>query len=257
MKKIKALILDMDGVLWRQSEPIGDLPSIFRTIHAKGLDYCLATNNATLTVEGFVEKLADMGVEVEPSQVITSSQSAALYLKSLFPDGGRVFIIGEKGLQCALLEQGFVHADQDVLAVAAAMDRQLSYQKLAEATRLIRGGALFIGTNPDRTYPTPNGLLPGAGAILAALQAATDVEPLIIGKPAPEMYRIALQRMKTTAEETLVVGDRLETDIAGAQKLGCQTGVVLSGVSSLSQIEDWVPAVDIIETDLTALLARI
>lgn len=257
MKQIKALILDMDGVLWRQSEPIGDLPAIFSTIRSKGLLFSLATNNATLEVDGFIEKLAGLGVEVQPSQVVTSSLSAASYLKNRFPNGGQVFIIGEKGLRSALHAQGFEHAEQEVLAVIAAMDRQFSYKKLAAATQHIRHGAIFIGTNPDRTYPTPYGLLPGAGAILASIQAATDVEPVIIGKPAPEMYRTAMRRMNTLPEETLVIGDRLETDIAGAQKLGCPTGVVLSGVSTQTQVEHWEPAVDMIAADLTALLNQL
>jgi 4-nitrophenyl phosphatase len=142
--------------------------------------------------------------------------------------------------------------------VVAGLDRTLTYDKLTQAALLIREGSLFIGTNPDRTYPMPGGrLVPGAGAVLAALEAATDVAPVIIGKPAPEMYQVAMERLGTLAGETLVVGDRLETDIAGAQALGCQTALVLSGVTTQAAALAWEPAPDWIEANLTELLDRL
>jgi 4-nitrophenyl phosphatase len=255
--KIKALILDMDGVLWRGDQPIGDLPAVFDLIRRKSLLFTLATNNATMSIEQFVSKVANYGVHLQSFQVINSSEATAYYMKKRFPGGGAVFVIGEGGLIGALAEAGFYLAEKDVLAVVAAMDRNLSYEKLARATLLIRAGTLFIGTNPDRTYPTPQGLVPGAGAILAALQAATDVEPLIIGKPQPEMYRLAMERMHVLPEETLVVGDRLETDIIGAQQLGCKTGLVLSGVTSADAASAWDPKPDFIEPDLTSLVEKL
>jgi 4-nitrophenyl phosphatase len=137
------------------------------------------------------------------------------------------------------------------------MDRTLTYEKLTRATLLIRSGAQFIGSNPDRTFPTPEGLAPGAGAILAALEAATDQQPLILGKPAPELYRIAMRRMNVGPENTLVVGDRLGTDVIGAQQLGCRTGLVLSGVTTLEAAREWDPAPDWIAKDLSDLLEKI
>ena len=178
-----------------------------------------------------------MGATIEPERLITSAECAAQYLKMRYPDGGSVFILGEKGLRDALLSKGFHHAEHDVLAVAAGMDREIDYKKLARASQLIRQGAAFIGTNSDRTFPTPEGLVPGAGAILAALQAASGTDPIIVGKPAPEMYVLAMERMQARPDETLVIGDRLETDIAGAQEIGCMTCVVLSGVSSRAEAE--------------------
>ena len=149
----------------------------------------------------------------------------------------------------------------ELTAVSDAIPANLErYQQLATFGRseeLIRSGLEFIGTNPDRTYPTPGGLIPGAGAILAAVEAATDICPTIMGKPSPEMYRVAMERLETRPEETLVVGDRLETDIAGGQQLGCKTGLVLSGVTSLQAAHSWIPAPDWIEQDLTALLDRL
>ncbi len=156
---------------------------------------------------------------------------AAHYLQRRYPTGGPVFAVGETGMIDTLAKFGFYQDNQDVLAVVAGLDRQVTYDKLARATILIRSGAMFIGTNADRTLPMPEGLLPGAGAILAALETATDVQPVVVGKPEPEIYLFALERLKTSPAETLIVGDRLDTDITGAQKIGCHTALLLSGVS--------------------------
>jgi 4-nitrophenyl phosphatase len=255
-KSIKAIILDMDGVLWRDNEPIGELPEIFAEIDTRGWQVALATNNATRTINQYVEKLVNFGVEIQANQIINSAQTVAIYLKKLFPQGGNVYCVGESALSNTLLEEGFNISTENVIAVVVAMDRQLTYEKLVQATLLIRSGAKFIATNPDRTFPTPAGLIPGTGATLAALEAASEVEPVVVGKPAPEMYRIAMQRMGTLPVNTLVVGDRLETDIAGAQEIGCLSALVLSGVTSLQRAKAWKPALDWLATDLTSLLAQ-
>lgn len=253
---VKALILDMDGVLWIGDQPLGDLPAIFNTIKNRGLKVVLATNNATRSVDQYLQKLSGYGVKLDSWQVINSAVATAHYLHQRYPRGGPVFVVGENGLQQTLQERGFYHAEtsNEVLAVVASMDRTLSYDKLSKATLLIRAGAEFIGTNPDRTFPDTRGIVPGAGSILALLEAASEVKPTIIGKPAPEMYRNALQRLRTPPQETLVVGDRLETDIAGAQTLGCRSALVLSGVTSELDAHRWEPAPDIIASDLTGLL---
>ena len=254
LQNIRGLILDMDGVLWRDTQPIGNLPEIFDRIKLFNLRVILATNNATRTVASYLEKLSGFGVHLDPWQIITSSQATASYMKTQSPQGGNIFVVGETGLEQALHEQGFTTGDGSAIAVVAGMDRQLTYEKLAKATLLIRAGAAFIGTNPDRSFPTPAGLVPGAGAILAALEAATDVPPLIIGKPGPIMYQQALERLGTSPEDTLAVGDRLETDILGGQRTRCKTAVVLSGVSTLEQAHAWGPVPDLIKPDLTTVL---
>ena len=255
--KIQGLILDMDGVIWRDREPIGNLPVIFKEIGRRGLRVTLATNNATQTPEKFLEKLAGFGVQLEPWQFVTSAQATAEFLAHKHPAGGPVYIIGEQGLVDSLSKYGFFQDDTAPLAVIAGMDRQLTYKKLAQAGLLIRSGVFFIGTNPDRTLPTPEGLIPGAGSILAALEAATDVRPHLIGKPAPEMYRVALQRLGTLPEETLVVGDRVETDIAGAQELGCRTALVLTGATSRDAAVLWQPKPDFICEDLAQVIHQL
>ena len=251
---IRGLILDMDGVLWRDNQPIGDLPGIFAQIEGRGWGVVLATNNATRSIAQYLDKLRGFGVELRPEQVINSAQAAAHYLSQQHPQGGPVYLIGEDGLTQALEEKGFYFSDRDPLAVVVGMDRQFTYKKMTDGTRLIRAGVPFIGTNPDRTFPTPEGLIPGTGSILAAIEAASYTKPVIVGKPAPEMYRVALERMVIEPSQCLVVGDRLETDIAGAQQIGCLTGLVLSGVTSPDAAKSWMPSPNWICQDLTNLL---
>lgn len=255
-RKIKALILDMDGVLWRGDEAIGNLPEIFHTIEKRGWQVMLATNNATRSAVQFLKKLAGYGVTLEDWQVINSPVVTALYLEKLFPGGGPVYILGEEGVHSALNEKGFFHAEEDVLAVVVGLDRQLSYDKLSRATLHIRSGKPFIGTNPDKTYPMPEGLVPGAGAVIAVVETASDTKATIMGKPMPEMYCACLERMRVNAEDVLVVGDRLETDIAAGQSLGCRTALVLSGVTTLEMAEEWQPKPDWIGSDLTTLVSE-
>jgi 4-nitrophenyl phosphatase len=252
-KAIRALILDMDGVLWRGDQPIGDLQGTFERIAALEWRVIFATNNASRTIPQYIELLAAFGVKAEPWQVISSSIAAVEYLFDRFPSGGPVYIIGEQGVIEACNAQGFYPADDGALAVIVGIDRKLTYEKLKTATLLIRAGVPFIGTNPDRTFPTPQGLVPGAGSILAAIEAATSVSPIIVGKPEPAMYRIALQRLHLPPQVVLVVGDRPETDIAGAQLIGCKTALVLSGVTNARQAHEWLPAPDLIMKDLETL----
>jgi len=262
LSNIKALILDMDGVLWRDDTPIGDLPAIFARMRERGLKVTLATNNATRTVDEYLDKFSGFGVTLEPWQIVSSATAAADLLGKRFPNRGAVFIVGENGLQRALEECGFSPItdpeDETVpVAVIGGFDRDVTYAKLRRATLHIRTSVPFYGTNPDKTFPTPVGLIPGAGAILAAIEAATDVKPIIIGKPLPTMMYTALEKLGTGPEETLVVGDRLETDIAAGQAAGCRTALVLSGVSSREQAESWQPAPDMIVEDLTTLVVLI
>lgn len=251
---IKALILDMDGVLWRQSQPIGDLPYIFNQISKKGWKVALVTNNATLTVQQYLEKLKEFGIELQAHQIINSPQAVSHYMVKNYPKNSKVFIIGEDGLREEITKRGYQIAEKDVAAVIVGMDRQLTYEKLCRATINLRAGAAFIATNGDRTFPTPEGLVPGVGAILALLETASDKKPIILGKPEPLLYEIAITHMHTEPKETLVVGDRLETDILGAQKIGLPCAVVLSGVSSISDIEKWQPNPDYIFKDLQELV---
>ena len=199
------------------------------------------------------KKWHHFGVNLNKEQVVNSSMALAHLLLKKFPQGGPVYIIGENGLKTALAEAGFFHSEEKVIAVIGSMDRTIDFWKLKRATLLIRAGIPFYFTNPDRTFPTPEGLIPGAGAILAALEAATDVKAIIAGKPAPALFDLALERLGTLPEHTLAVGDRLETDILGGQNVGCKTAAVLSGVLTEAEALAWTPKIDIIVPELADL----
>jgi 4-nitrophenyl phosphatase len=257
---VRGLILDMDGVLWKDMSPIGNLAAIFQRITAQELKVVIATNNATSTVSEYLDKFLHFGVVLEPWQIVTSAMASAHALNKAFPKKGPVYIVGENGLVSELRDNGFTPIsdpdnDSQVVAVIAGIDRSLSYQKLSRATIHIRAGTPFYGTNPDASFPTPMGLVPGAGSIIAALRTASGVEPIMIGKPAPFMFELSAERMGLNNKEILIVGDRLETDIAGGQALGARTALVLSGVSTSQQACNWKPAPDLIAKDLTELIS--
>jgi len=254
---IKGLIIDMDGVLWHDSEPVGDLPKIFLKIDLLGLKSILATNNASRTVEEYQQKLADFRVELEDWQIINSAQAVGIYLSEHYPTGSNVYVVGQPSLKKTIESYGIKvvnENDEEVQAVVASMDFGLSYDKLKHAALLIRSGCDFIGTNPDATYPAPEGLLPGSGTVVGALEIASGKKARIIGKPQPLLYQMALNRLKLAPDETLAIGDRLETDVVGAQAAGIYTALVLSGVSTLEQAQQFTPPPDIIVQDLTALI---
>jgi 4-nitrophenyl phosphatase len=255
---IKALILDMDGVIWKADAPIGDLPSIFKRIRERGLKFVFATNNGTKTPQEYQKKLAELGVEIDPAQMVTSAMGVAFILAKKFPSDTKVFMIGEEGIRVALQEKGFEilsleNASQAQMFVMG-IDRKINFEKFTEATLLVRAGIPFYATNTDKTFPTPRGEIPGAGAWISVITTATGVEPIVAGKPFPYLMELSLEKLGTSREETLVVGDRLETDIAAGQGMGCPTALVLSGVSKRSQADTWNPGIDIITDDLASLV---
>ncbi len=252
--EIKALILDMDGVLWRGDQPIGDLNKIIGRIEELGLKYILSTNNSTKTPEQYQKKLAALGATVSAAHIITSSMALASMLKTSFPGGGNIFIIGESGLLKAMQQQEFITSEKGVIAVVAGLDRHITYEKLQKATILIRSGIPFFGTNPDKTFPTPQGLVPGAGAILSLLETATGVSPIIAGKPHRYMFDLALSLMQVEAQQAMSIGDRLETDILGGSRIGCKTALVLSGVTNSTDLLQATIHPDIVVKTLSDLL---
>jgi len=254
---IKGMIIDMDGVLWRDTETLVDMGKVFEQIEAKGINYMLATNNATKTIAQYIEKIAGFGFNISPSKIITSAIATAEYLSTLEIKSRKVYPIGEKGLFSALEDKGFIFDIQGAEAVVVGLDREFNYRRLLNATLLIRRGVRLVGTNPDLTYPIPEGLAPGAGSLIRAIEAAGGVQAEIIGKPGVRMFEQALDRLQTIPENTLVVGDRLETDIQGGQAAGCKTAVVLSGVATAAEAEAWQPDVDLIADDFQALVDRL
>jgi len=252
LEAVENLIVDMDGVLWRGDQPLPGLERFFQTVRRLGVRFVLATNNASKSGDEYVAKLKRFGVQVTLDEILTSPQATAAYLAQHAPQA-RVFVIGEPGLAAELCARGLdVVNDAPARAthVVVGWDRTLTYDKLAEACLLIRRGATFIGTNPDVTYPSERGIVPGNGATLAALRASTGVEPIIIGKPQPEMMLQAMARMGGTPENTAVVGDRLDTDILGGHNAGLTTILVLTGVTSLEEAHDGAIRPDYVFQDI-------
>lgn len=242
LDRIRGFILDLDGVVYRGNEAIPGSAEFLQYLEDQGLPFALVTNNATRSPADHVRRLDQMGVSVREDQVLTSATATASYLKDLYPTRTRVFAIGESGLRDALLQSGFQVAETEVRAVVVGMDRQLTYEKLSAATLLIRAGARFVGTNPDLTFPSEQGLVPGAGAILAAIEAATGQSPTVIGKPQPILFRLALARIGVKADRVAVVGDRLETDVVGGKAAGLTTILVLTGAARKEDLADAIPA---------------
>jgi 4-nitrophenyl phosphatase len=230
---IDGVILDMDGVLWRGDIPLPGLAEFFEFMRSRGLPFMLATNNSRRSPQEYVGKLQKWGVpKIDSAQVVTSGTATVDYLEQHFPPNSSTFVIGGDGLRDILAKSGFSLAENDAEIVVVGIDFNLTYEKLRIATLLIRGGAAFIGTNPDVTFPTPDGLAPGAGSILALLEAATDANPTVIGKPERAMFETALQRMGAMANRTLMIGDRLGTDIMGGNNAGLKTALVMTGVTT-------------------------
>jgi 4-nitrophenyl phosphatase len=255
---IKALILDMDGVVWKADAPIGNLPEIFSRIRERGLKFVFATNNGTRTPEEYRQKLSKLGVEVDSAQVVTSALAVAHMLSQKYPKGTKIFMIGGPGVREALEAKEFellsTENAREAEAFVMGIDRNINFEKISEATLLVHAGIPFYATNTDRTFPTPRGEIPGAGAWLSVITYATGIEPIVAGKPLPFMMELSLEILGTTKEETLIVGDRLETDIAAGQAVGCPTAAVLSGVSSKEQVDAWMPSPTIIAENLSELV---
>ena len=237
--KISAVISDMDGVLWRGSQPLPGLNALFDLFAEREIDFVLATNNSRNTPADYVQKLTGMGVSgIQPRHIVTSGTATTDYLKARFPSGTRMFVVGGDGLKQLLIHAGFVLVEQYAEVVVCGVDFDLTYNRLKTATLLIRSGAHFIGTNPDSSFPSPEGLVPGAGSILALIESASGESPIIIGKPERGMFDAALRQLGTSPCETLMIGDRIGTDIVGSKALGIKTAMVMTGVETEDSLAD-------------------
>ncbi|MFP4322270.1 MAG: HAD-IIA family hydrolase [Anaerolineales bacterium] len=250
---LRGVITDMDGVLWRGDVILPGVVDFIQHLIEANIPYVFATNNSSRTVENYLTKLAGLGIPAEADQILSSAVATAAYLAEQYPPGTRVHVVGEQGLRETLTAYGFTVVEDDPALVIAGIDRHFTYETLRRATDFIRAGVPFIGTNPDKTFPVPEGFAPGAGSVLAALEAAGGVPPQIIGKPAAPMFQVALERLGSTPNTTLMIGDRLETDIHGAAALGIHTALVLTGVATAEDAAHSEPAPDGIYADLPAL----
>ena len=218
----RAALFDMDGVIYVGSRPCPGVSAMLDYLDATGRGWMFITNNASMTSRQFADKLAGMGIAVSPDHILGSSEATAVWLTDQVANHGwprgKVIVLGQEGLRAALTSQGFeLTADPfDATYAVAGIHFKVTYDELANVALAIRNGARFIGTNGDRTYPTERGQMPGAGSLLALLSTATDVDPIVIGKPNPPLYELAMQRLGVKPQETLMIGDRYDTDISGA-----------------------------------------
>ncbi len=249
---ITHLIIDMDGVLYRGDEPLPRLHDFFAFMRRQPIPFILATNNSTRTQQQYVEKMARLGVQIFPEEVLTSGLTVARVLAHEYPAGTRVHVFGMASLKQAIADQGFELVDEDAKIVVASLDRDITYEKCKRAALLILDGARFVATNLDPNVPTEEGLLPGTGSMIALLETATGVKPTAAGKPEAAMFEIAMELMGAKPETTAMIGDRLDTDILGAQRAGLTSILVLSGSSSREEAEAYQP--DLIFEDIAELL---
>lgn len=247
----RGYLLDMDGVLYRGSQPIPHAREFITRLQARAIPFLLMTNHSCYTPTQLQQKLAGMGMEIAEENFISSALATAQWLQS---QGARhVFALGEAGLTQALHNYGIQTRGENVTHVVVGLDRHLSYQSLQQAMRLIAGGAQFVGTNPDPTYPVEDGDAPESGLLLGALENVTGKKPLIIGKPEAVIYRQAALKLGLPLENLTMVGDRLDTDIAGALGVGARGVLVLTGHTTRAMLQVTSIQPDEVLEDLSTL----
>jgi NagD protein len=230
----KNFLLDMDGVLVRGSTPVAGAREFLERIETSGRRYLVLTNNSTYTPADLSHRLRSMGLEVSPDRIFTSAMATARFLESQLPHG-KAYVVGASGLTTALHGAGYVITDLDPDYVVLGEGR-LDIEAITAAVRHVANGASFIVTNPDVNGPSEAGIVPAAGAFSALIEAATGVSPYKVGKPNPFMFRSALNHIDVHSEDTVMVGDNLKTDIKGGMEAGLETYLVLSGVTTESEL---------------------
>jgi len=225
---IRNYLFDLDGTLFLGSVPIPGAVEKVRALQ-EGKDVYFLTNAATRSRESVAQKLRGIGIAADKANVYCSSYLVARYIAERHP-GKSAFVVGEDGLSEELAEAG-VEVSENAGIVVAGLDRKLTYDKLSQAHRLLCNGAVFIATNKDHAFPVPDGTLPGAGALVALLETSSGRQAHSVGKPDPYMFTLAAKEHGLKAEETMMVGDRLDTDIGFAKRAGMKSALVLTGVA--------------------------
>jgi 4-nitrophenyl phosphatase len=233
VKRYPGYIFDLDGTLFRGDEPIPGAVETLDKLRSGGAAIRYLTNNSTKTPDEFSKKLHGMGFTVSPSEVYSSGLGTAKYLAS--ENIRSAYVIGEDVLRQMLSEERIELRDADVDAVVVGLSKRFDYSQMMHAMRLIRSGARFVATNPDPTYPTEaGGLIPGAGSIVAAVRTCSETEPFVVGKPNPYLTLLTVKESGISSEGFLVVGDRMDTDLESGRLAGCDTFLVLSGVTTVA-----------------------
>ena len=233
---IKSWLMDMDGVLVREQDPIPGANEFLTRLKELGLPFLLLTNNSIYTQRDLAARLRRTGLDVPEESIWTSALATAQFLGDQRP-GGTAFVIGESGLTTALHDHGYTISERDPDYVVLGETRTYSFERITQAIRLIADGSRFIATNPDNVGPTAEGPLPATGSVAALISRATGVEPYYVGKPNPLMMRSALNAIDAHSETTAMIGDRMDTDIVAGLEAGLETILVLSGVTSPGEAE--------------------
>lgn len=238
----RAFVFDMDGVMYRGGELIDGAAEAVATVRGLGLPLFFVTNNSRETPVELAAKLQQMGVDAGPEEIVSAVVATVEYLGQLEPNPESVLVLGGVGLATQIGAAGFPLAnfddDEPVDAVVAGCDFGLTYERLSRATRgLVMHDAAFIAVNQDSLLPMSNGPMPGAGAIVGALTAATGIDPVVVGKPSPHLFNLAAERSGAPPEDLVILGDLLDADIAGANAIGATGVLVLTGSTSRRQAE--------------------
>ncbi len=253
------ILLDMDGVLVHEQQAIEGAAGFVKALHERGLRFMVLTNNSIYTPRDLSARLERSGLDVPEERIWTSALATAGFLDDQRP-GGTAHVVGEAGLTTALHEIGYVIVDADPEYVVLGETRNYSFTAITGAIQHINAGARFIATNPDPSGPSPTGMLPATGAVAALITKATGVDPYFIGKPNTLMMRSALNAMDAHSEDTIMIGDRMDTDVVAGLEAGLRTVLVLSGSTRGEQVErfpyrPWKVADSVADLDLDALTA--
>jgi NagD protein len=235
-RAIRSWLMDMDGVLVREEQPIPGADRFLARLRELGAPFLLLTNNSIYTPRDLAARLAASGLEVPEAAIWTSALATARFLRDQRP-GGSAFVIGEAGLTTALHDAGYTLTERSPDYVVLGETRTYSFERITHAIRLIAAGARFIATNPDATGPSIDGPLPATGSVAALISRATGVEPYFVGKPNPLMMRSALNAIDAHSETTAMIGDRMDTDIISGLEAGMETILVLTGVTTRKEAE--------------------
>jgi NagD protein len=228
---LTSFLMDMDGVLVHEEHVIPGADSFIKALQAAELPFLVLTNNSIYTPRDLSARLARTGISLPPDRIWTSALATAQFLDSQRP-GSSAFAIGEAGLTTALHEVGYVLSERDPYYVVLGETRTYSFELITKAIRLIERGARFIATNPDPIGPSLDGSLPATGSVAALISKATGVRPYYVGKPNPLMMRSALRAIGAHSETTVMIGDRMDTDIVAGLEAGMETVLVLTGIST-------------------------
>jgi NagD protein len=232
----KSYFIDMDGVIVRGNELVPGADAFIDRLHRKGIKFLILTNNPMFTPVDLEHRLRRLGINLTPEHIYTSALATSAFLHSQKPNG-TAFVLGESGLTEAMHQVGYVLTEHQPDYVVLGETSSYSYARITQAVRLIKDGARFIATNPDPNGPGDGGLVPACGAVAALIASATGVEPYFVGKPNPLMMRTALRYLEEHSENTIMVGDRLDTDVRVGTESGMETVLVLSGVTTRDMVD--------------------